>query len=211
MKQLQVFNFNGNNIRTVLINGEINFLLNDVCEALGLSAAVEKEYIGLKDLFFIMDGDFSVTEKRLIHKFIRRAMEVHAVQDEMLWFTHDLLHFLVVWEMGIERNNGNEANLQDWICDNVESFFGTGFEINKREYSINGLRADFLISNNKKSYIVECKVGKITQKSVQQIQNYLFLSGINRGILVGGSCEIDLPTNIRFIPHRNTYKGKDAI
>ncbi|MDR4230434.1 GxxExxY protein [Priestia megaterium] len=182
------------------------FVAKDISEALSISLSSDEELISLKQLFFLVEEDYSIEEKKAIHRFIKKTLLALEIKDEFLWFTYELCFFRIIWDKEIERNSNYEHSLKKWLCNNIARFFGAEFVLEKEEHPIGKLRADLLISKKGEQYIVECKTGKITPKHLEQIQNYLSLSGIDRGILVGQSCELILPKDIVFYAHKDLYK-----
>lgn len=200
---------------------DLHFHGISVYEALRLKIYIDPSaQITLSTLFSDLQEhhDLSYKQKKRIAAFIGFVMQYHdetqkglpswfsnsrnALYSLLLQFTEDTLGISFFWEM----RGKNEFFLHEWVEENICSIIGEGDIFIKKEYSIGKKRVDLLIEKNGMQILIECKTGKIGQRSLKQIKNYMKMSGINKGILVGSHCVVKLPSNVTFFPHNDEYK-----
>jgi hypothetical protein len=207
----KVFDYEGVTVNATVVDGQAFFAASDVCRALGVEAKADapKPWISLNDLFALIDTDLPLDTKKRILRVISRGMGMCGVDDRFYNMVYGMCLAELRWERTMERAESYEHELQHWVADNVEPFFGPGFKLVKKEFPVQqkrGKRADFLLTKDGELYVVECKVGPIGPKELRQIEQYLFLSGISRGIVVGSVCDVQLPSNVTFQSHGDQYQ-----
>lgn len=166
-----------------------------------------RRYVDSFDLLMVAQEAFHKKEFKTGHDLIKIA---DAICPKSRWDTYWSLRYAVMieitWLRCIKEREPNESTIQDFINDNHHKFFGENSRVIKKEFTTESGRADFLIEQNGQKVIVECKRGKVGRSALRQIRRYMNETGIKKGILVGESCDIELPNDVEFVSYTTIYK-----
>lgn len=72
MEDYRTLKYGDSTIRTINMEKEDWFVAKDISEALSISLSSDEELISLKQLFFLVEEDYSIEEKKAIHRFIKK-------------------------------------------------------------------------------------------------------------------------------------------
>jgi hypothetical protein len=210
MNQIKIENWNGHEIR--FVNFELHEdLIKDFADMgilyidqMPVYVARKKNSVitGLMDWKDILNLAINSQDEATTYCFLKLAETLHP--SNVANKTHKAPESMPEIEKDDAPRDINytERDLQNDINDNPEKYFGKNSKIIDKEFDIEGKKADFLIEVNDVLAIVECKIGKIDRAALYQLLAYMYLSGINKGVLVGISCDIKLPKNITFISYK---------
>lgn len=206
---MKVQNWNGHDIRFVefelhpevkaMFEEKIGIVyVNDIPMYLGsLEDDVINSFADCFDVLKLAKQAFGDGHDDIGDAFLKVAESICPPErEETFW---SLRQSVMVEQVSMKARESKEYALQHEIEKHPVKFFGTNSKIIKREFRIGKKSADFLIEREGEKFIVECKRGKIHAKALEQIKKYLEMSGVKKGILVGESCDINLPENISFI------------